>query len=429
MPSFFGHFIIFVVSVFIVCVASSNSGETCSSNQNSNQNSHQNSELSSCSGTTAENKENKFTQSWNEYLTAYEKAQENFKTTACQTEEKSSSKLHCEYKRVIQQEIANYAQITKSMINDARKLASHPITYININGTLYRSKADCLFPARCQGVEHFLLKLSSKLPDFEIVLNNHDWPYAKKNFHSKPIPLFSFSKTSDYWDIFYPAWTFWAGGPAISKYPTGLGRWDLMRKNLLLSAKKWPWSKKLSTAFFRGSRTSSERDNVVLLSRDKPDLIDAAYTKNQAWKSKADTLGKDPSPEVTLEDHCKYKYLFNFRGVAASFRLKHLFMCESLVLHVGSDWLEFFYPALKPWVHYVPVAPNASVKKIEDLLNFLRSHEDIATKIAQKGHLFIKDSLKMQDVEAYWVELLTKYAQKMSFIPTVDKALMKKITK
>ena len=111
MPSFFGHFII-VISVFIVCVASSNSGETCSSNQNSNQNSHQNSELSSCSGTTAENKENKFTQSWNEYLTAYEKAQENFKTTACQTEEKSSSKLHCEYKRVIQQEIANYAQIT-----------------------------------------------------------------------------------------------------------------------------------------------------------------------------------------------------------------------------------------------------------------------------------------------------------------------------
>ena len=115
MPSFFGHFII-VISVFIVCVASSNSGETCSSNQNSNQNtnqnSNQNSEPSSCSGTTADNKENKFTKSWNEYLTAYEKAQDDFKTTACQTEEKSSSKLHCEYKRVIQQEITQYAQIT-----------------------------------------------------------------------------------------------------------------------------------------------------------------------------------------------------------------------------------------------------------------------------------------------------------------------------
>ena len=37
--------------------------------------------------------------------------------------------------------------------------------------------------------------------------------------------------------------------------------------------------------FFRGSRTSSERDALVLLSRHEPELIDAQYTKNQAWKS------------------------------------------------------------------------------------------------------------------------------------------------
>lgn len=31
----------------------------------------------------------------------------------------------------------------------------------------------------------------------------------------------------------YPAWTFWEGGPAIWPiYPTGLGRWDLMREDL-----------------------------------------------------------------------------------------------------------------------------------------------------------------------------------------------------
>lgn len=83
-----------------------------------------------------------------------------------------------------------------------------------------------------------------------------------------------------------------------------------MRKNLLLSAKKWPWSKKLSTAFFRGSRTSSERDNVVLLSRDKPDLIDAAYTKNQAWKSKADTLGQISLLNFDFFDALKNKTLF-----------------------------------------------------------------------------------------------------------------------
>lgn len=48
---------------------------------------------------------------------------------------------------------------------------------------------------------------------------------------------------------------------------------------------KWPWSKKKPVAFFRGSRTSADRDGLILLSREKPFLVDAAYTKNQAWKS------------------------------------------------------------------------------------------------------------------------------------------------
>ena len=45
----------------------------------------------------------------------------------------------------------------------------------------------------------------------------------------------------------------------------------------------------------------------------------------------------------------RYKYLFNYRGVAASFRFKHLFLCRSLVFHVGEEWDEFFYAYLIPW--------------------------------------------------------------------------------
>eukprot|EP01051_Picozoa_sp_SAG22_P009597 SAG22_NODE_809_length_7067_cov_5.261768_5_plen_67_part_00 len=63
-------------------------------------------------------------------------------------------------------------------------------------------------------------------------------------------------------------------------------------------------------------------------------MATAAYTGNQAMKSLDDTLGAQPAPEVKLEDHCKWKYLFNFRGMAASFRYKHLFLCRSLVFHV-----------------------------------------------------------------------------------------------
>jgi hypothetical protein len=61
-------------------------------------------------------------------------------------------------------------------------------------------------------------------------------------------------KTSANYDIMYPAWTFWAGGPAISTEPKGLGRWDLKRKTIAESSDNWLWEDKRTIAFFRGSR-------------------------------------------------------------------------------------------------------------------------------------------------------------------------------
>ena len=62
----------------------------------------------------------------------------------------------------------------------------------------------------------------------------------------------------------------------------GLGRWDLMRKTIMnIADTKQPWNKKSDIGFFRGSRTSRERDPLILLSRKSPQLIDAKFTKNQ----------------------------------------------------------------------------------------------------------------------------------------------------
>lgn len=222
----------------------------------------------------------------------------------------------------------------------------------------------------------------------------------------------------------YPAWSFWAGGPAISLYPTGLGRWDQHRKSINDASHNWPWSEKKSIAFFRGSRTSSERDSLVLLSREAPHLVDAQYTKNQAWKSPKDTLNADPAKEISLEAHCQYKYLFNFRGVAASFRLKHLFLCKSLVFHVGDEWQEFFYESMKPWVHYVPVSKEPSLNELKHLLEFFQNHDDLAREIADRGHNYIWEHLKMKDIHCYWRKLLRKYAKLLKFDIKLDPKLV-----
>ena len=305
----------------------------------------------------------------------------------------------------------SYWQQRGNIDYDSFKLAlKHGIHYQIINGNIYRQE-QCTFPSRCNGIEYFLKKIANELPDIEFVLNVNDHPKVSK--YTQPIPLFSFSKSSRELDILYPAWSFWAGGPAIQTEPSGIGRWDLKIEMLRKARLQTPWVDKLNYGFFRGSRTSSERDPLILLSREKPYLIQAAYTKNQAWKSSKDTLGAEPAEIVTFEDHCKYKYLFNFRGVAASFRLRHLFLCESLVLHVGEYWIEFFYSELIPWFHYIPV--STSLNEVEELLLFARDNDEIIRIIAENGNKFIERHLRMEDIANYWRLLLLKYSQLISW--------------
>ncbi len=137
------------------------------------------------------------------------------------------------------------------MIDDVRK---YGVKYQIVNHRLYRDK-DCMFPARCAGVEYFLMKHLERFKDTELIINCRDWPQVHTDWGVRG-PVFSFSKTDKYQDIMYPAWSFWEGGPAISTYPTGLGRWDLMREKLHQAALKHPWPDKKGRAFFRGSRTS-----------------------------------------------------------------------------------------------------------------------------------------------------------------------------
>ena len=309
----------------------------------------------------------------------------------------------------------NHSGITENLIDRGKK--TRGIHYQIINHKLYRHK-DCLFPSRCEGNEHFINKIINDLPDIELVINVHDYPQVLSVLDS--IPVFSFSRDNNYQDILYPAWAFWCGGPAIDLYPTGIGRWDLMRDFIVKHSQKW--ETKESIAFFRGSRTSADRDPLIHLSLNKPDLVEAQYTKNQAWRSKADTLGFDPAPTVSFEEQCKYKYLFNLRGVAASFRYKHLFLCKSVVLNVNSDWTEFFYNKLKPWIHYVPIAED--FKDAEEIISFLQENDQIANKIALNGFNFIWKHLTLEAVECYWKNLLLKYSQLFGYKVKHDKTLI-----
>lgn len=126
-----------------------------------------------------------------------------------------------------------------------------------------------------------------------------------------------------------------------------------------------------------------------------------------------------------MEAHCKYKYLFNYRGVAASFRHKHLFLCRSLVFHVGDEWSEFYYNAMIPWIHYIPVSKDANQTVLEEIIQFAIDNDDISKKIANHGRDFIWNNLKISDVTQFWKKLLKKYSKLLRYKISLDKNLIK----
>lgn len=92
-------------------------------------------------------------------------------------------------------------------------------------------------------------------------------------------------------------------------------------------------------------------------------------------------------------------------GVAASFRFKHLFLCESLVFNVGDDangWLEFFYPALQPWVHYIPLRDDMKDAELKLRWAMDPRNQAAVQTIARRGFELIRDHLRNEDVKEYW---------------------------
>ena len=100
-----------------------------------------------------------------------------------------------------------------------------------------------------------------------------------------------------------------------------------------------------------------------------------------------------------------------------------LLCVRSLVFHVGEEWLEFFYPAMKAWIHYIPVPSSAREEELYGLIEFARENPEISSKIAERGAMFIEDHLRLSDVTCYWDKLLRSYAELITYKVTRDPRL------
>lgn len=147
------------------------------------------------------------------------------------------------------------------------------------------------------------------------------------------------------------------------------------------------------------------REVLTLLSLEHPDVLNVSLRK--AYGRAPDR----PGPPTTHAEHARYKYLLNLDGIAASSRLATLLAIDSLTLKQESVLGEWYYPALAPCVHYVPIyqRDTADVLEVLAALNASAASQAAARAITANANAFAARFLTEDAVYAHWQRILDRY--------------------
>ena len=165
------------------------------------------------------------------------------------------------------------------------------------------------------------------------------------------------------------------------------------------------WSERADTVFWRGSGSNNGRtatgDTISGLA-DVPRIALALRLRNNpfadvgvigAWNEQpvretTDYLHRERilRPQTPMREHANYRYQIDIDGVANAWATLERFLCGSCVLKVQSRFEMWYYPSLRPWVHYVPL--RGDLDDLEERLEWCRAHPEDARAIAEAGRRF-----------------------------------------
>ena len=153
------------------------------------------------------------------------------------------------------------------------------------------------------------------------------------------------------------------------------GAWEYYFRRL---RKQYPWEAKRRLAGWRGSFTGSmdlehnQRYRLCRIGLNHSDTMDVRATflfphffQQDKDKGKmavekeeaARCLGDSIAP---FEAFAQYRAVFDLDGNKWSSRFANLLCLNSVILKVEPETIDYLYPDLAPWTHFVPVAANLS---------------------------------------------------------------------
>ena len=117
-----------------------------------------------------------------------------------------------------------------------------------------------------------------------------------------------------------------------------------------------------------------------------------------------------------LEQVTQYKYIINADGHCAALRMRHLLASDSAVFWVETNQIEWFYPLLQPYVHYIPVRfldyeLDDPLRDIVRKVAWAEAHPAKVATIVSNANRFAVTHLSDHALTCYSVQMLDEYAR------------------
>ena len=112
---------------------------------------------------------------------------------------------------------------------------------------------------------------------------------------------------------------------------------------------------------------------------------------------------------LPMHNHSRWRYLLHLDGHTYSSRLDWLLWSGSVVLKQRSPWIGWYYGALEPWRHFVPVWDDSADDALS-IVRTLRQNDTVAQRIAAAGLAFARANLSRAARCDHWARVLRAYS-------------------
>ena len=190
----------------------------------------------------------------------------------------------------------------------------------------------------------------------------------------------------------------------------------------------YPWSKKRRKLIWRGSTAQRalgdggsnllRRDNLHQFSRVTLCEFSAKYSGYIDAKFTFLAQMEEPIPYLDqfLGDWISYEKLFTYKyhlmvdgNVCAYSNSGWKFFTNSLVFKAESKWIQWYYDALIPYYHYVPVESN--LNDLMEKIDWAKNNDRNAEIIAKNARDFAIQNLTVKNDLIYIYHLIQEYSK------------------